>query len=379
MTEQSLGAGLYIHIPFCQRKCPYCAFYSVPVSGRSMDRFADALLREIDLYKITTPPETVYIGGGSPTCLPNETLIRLAHSLKQRFGSVEEFTVECNPAQANAELLEGLRASGVNRISIGAQSFDADELKVLGRLHDPGQIQTAVQSAQCAGFENIGLDLIFGLPDSNLMAWQNTLEKAMTLDVQHVSAYSLTIEKGTPFEKAVQQGSLTMIDEALERTMYELACVQFEKAGFGHYEISNFARPGFQCRHNLRYWKNRSVIGIGPASAGWYQGKRTTNVRDIDAYLTHIEAGRFARDEEQTPDLEQIAIETAVLNLRMRQGIDLAAYKQLTGFDLDELFGEAIQKNCDFGFLETTETHVYLTDLGLSFADTVAADFTSPD
>jgi oxygen-independent coproporphyrinogen-3 oxidase len=373
MTSQS--TGLYVHIPFCQRKCPYCAFYSVPISGHRPDRLIDALLREIDMTDITDPPDTIYIGGGSPTCLPEETLLRLAHSLTQRFGEVTEYTVECNPAQAGGALFERLLAAGVNRLSIGAQSFDADELKMLGRLHGPDHITEAVQAARQAGFENIGLDLIFGLPRSDLMAWQITLDKAVGLGVQHISAYSLTIERHTPFERAVRQGTLTVLDEATERTMYELARIQLPAAGFEHYEISNFARTGFACRHNLHYWKNQPVIGIGPAAAGWYHEQRTTNVHDIDGYLEAIESGRFARLEVQTPTPEQIASETAVLNLRLLEGIDIDEYEQQTGFAVFDLFDEAIEKNCVLGFLDDSDTHVYLTDIGLSYADTVSQDF----
>ena len=284
-------------------------------------------------------------------------------------------TVECNPAQVNGPLFKQLLAAGANRLSIGAQSFEADELKILERLHSPEQITEAVEAAQEAGFENIGLDLIFALPTSNLVTWQNTLEKAMLLGVQHISAYSLTLERDTPFERAAQEGSLTIIDEATERTMYELARIQLQTAGFGHYEISNFVRPGFECRHNVRYWKNQPVLGVGPAAASWYRGRRTMNVHDIDTYVDAIENSQFAHIEVATPTAEQIASETAVLNLRMLKGINLAEYRQQTGFDVGVLFADAIEKNRQIGFLQQSESHICLSDLGLSFADAVAQDF----
>lgn len=379
MTSESPGIGLYVHVPFCQRKCPYCAFYSVPLAGRSPGRFVDVVLSEIGLYQISEPVRTIYIGGGSPTCLPQEILLRLVRSLKQRFGDVREFTVECNPAQISETLFEQLLAAGVNRLSIGAQSFNNDELKLLGRLHRPEQITEAVRLAQRSGFDNVGLDLIFGLPGSDLTAWQNTLDTVKGLGVQHISAYSLTVERNTPFERAIQQGRLTMIDEATERTMYELARLQLIAAGFGHYEISNFAREGFECRHNLRYWKNLPVVGVGPAAAGWYNGRRTTNVDDVDVYLETTEAGRFAHRKVQMPSPEQAAVETAILNLRMLTGIEIAAYREQTGFDVFVLFAEAIDKHCARGFLEVSASHIYLTDFGLSFADTVARDFVPED
>jgi oxygen-independent coproporphyrinogen-3 oxidase len=375
MPSENTGVGLYVHIPFCQRKCPYCAFYSVPIKGQSPERLVSALFRELDLYAISEPVRTIYVGGGSPSCLPHEVLIALTAGLRERFGKSTEFTVECNPAQAGRWLFKQLRAVGVNRLSIGAQSFDAAELKMLGRFHGPLQIIEAVDAARDAGFDNVALDLIFGLPGSNLMAWQHTLDQVRALQVEHLSAYSLTLERDTPFERAAQEGNLTMIDEATERTMYELARIQLPSVGLNHYEISNFARPGFECRHNVRYWMNLPVVGIGPAAAGWYRGRRTMNARDVAMYIDAVENGRFAHVETETPTPEQTASETAVLNLRMLEGIDIAAYRQQTGFDAEALFGEAIDRNRARGFLECTATHIRLSEVGLSFADMVSQDF----
>jgi len=375
MTNHSSDTGLYIHIPFCQRKCPYCGFYSVPLANNSPERLVDALLKEIDMYYLAEPPKTIYMGGGSPTCLPRKLLLRLLRSLHQRFGTVEEWTVECNPAQVSEGLFEAFLSTGVNRLSIGVQSFDADELTMLERLHDSEQSIAAVQAARSAGFENIGLDLIFGLPDSELATWQTTLEKAMALDVHHISAYSLSLEPDTPFERAARQGILTIINEVTERAMYEMVRIQLQQAGFVHYEISNFARPGFECRHNIRYWKNLPVIGIGPGAAGWYHQQRMSNVPDVERYIEAIEAGRFARLDTRTPTPEQIASETAILNLRMLEGIDIPTYIIQTGCDINEFFAHAIKDNCAKGLLERSDWHIRLTERGLSFADTVAQDF----
>lgn len=379
MTTSMDSLGLYIHVPFCQRKCPYCAFYSVPVQQHSPQRLVDALLKEIDLYTITEPLETIYIGGGSPSCLPDEVLAGLVRSLSHRFGKVDEFTIECNPAQVTEPALSRLRQLGVNRLSIGGQSFSEDELKTLERVHDADAIEWAVGAGRAAGFGNIGLDLIFAVPGSSLLSWQTSLEKAMGMGVQHLSAYSLTIEKGTPFEKRWRSGTPGAVNETRERAMYELACVQLAEAGFGHYEISNFARPGFQCRHNRRYWRNVPVVGIGPSAAGWYRGQRTTNIANVIGYIEAIEAGQFFYRERQTPSAEEVAAETAVLNLRMLEGIDMAAYKRQTGFAIEELFPEAVARNLAIGLLIDTGTHLRLSSAGLSFADTVAADFSVPD
>jgi len=375
MKSSHSNLGLYIHIPYCQKKCPYCAFYSEPIDQHKPEQLVDALFMELEHYAITEPLETIYIGGGSPTCLPKYLLIETVVSLKSQYKNVAEFTIECNPAQADAIMLKQLRTLGVNRLSIGAQSFNADELKTLGRIHSPEQIAEAVQMGKEAGFENIGLDLIFGIPDSTVDDWHFSLERCAALEVQHISAYSLTIEKGTPFGRAVKAGKLAMVDEATERQMHEMARMFLADAGFGQYEISNFAKPGFECQHNIRYWKNRSVVGIGPSAASWYKGKRTTNIADTPTYVEKIESHQFAYSEDCTPSSKQIARETAILGLRMTDGIDMFEYRKQTGFELFDLFWGIIKEHCFSGLLECNATHCRLTEKGLSYADTVAQDF----
>ncbi|MHC5089236.1 MAG: coproporphyrinogen-III oxidase family protein, partial [Planctomycetota bacterium] len=202
MKSASSNVGLYIHIPYCQQKCPYCAFYSEPISEHQPESLIDALFMELERQAISEPLETIYIGGGSPSCLPGYLLIEMVVSLMSQYKDVAEFTIECNPAQVNETVLKQLRALGVNRLSIGAQSFDTNELKVLGRIHSPRQIIEAVRIGKRCGFENIGLDLIFGIPRSSVKTWRHSLKSAVSLKVQHISAYSLTIERLTPFEHA---------------------------------------------------------------------------------------------------------------------------------------------------------------------------------
>jgi oxygen-independent coproporphyrinogen III oxidase len=238
--------GLYLHIPFCVRKCPYCAFYSEPLAAHNPEPVIDAMFMELERYAITGPVETIYIGGGSPTCLPPQLLVETVVSLQSQFKGVKEFTVECNPAQASLSLLKDLHALGVSRLSIGAQSFDDLELQVLGRIHSAGQIAQAVTMAKDAGFRNISLDLIFATPASTLATWRQSLARAIALDVAHISAYSLTVEKSTPYERDVCSGKLTLPDEEMERTMHTIARDTLTGAGFAQYEISNFAKPGFE-------------------------------------------------------------------------------------------------------------------------------------
>ncbi|MFZ9011169.1 MAG: radical SAM family heme chaperone HemW [Anaerohalosphaeraceae bacterium] len=380
MKSASSNVGLYIHIPYCQQKCPYCAFYSEPIEQHNPESLVDALFMELERYAIDEPLETIYIGGGSPTCLSSDLLTELVISLVSQYKEIQEFTIECNPAQADEGLFKKLRALGVDRLSVGAQSFDAKALQTLGRIHQPQQVAQAVQMARAAGFDNINIDLIFGIPGSTIGTWRYSLETAVSLGVQHISAYSLTIEKGTLFDRAVKEGTLSRVDEPTDRAMYETAHQVLNDAGFFQYEISNFAKPGFECRHNIRYWKNLPVVGIGPAAAGWYKGQRTTNTPNIAAYIEKMESHQFAYAAEHSPPSEQIACQTAVLGLRMIEGIDLCEYEKQTGFDLIMLFGHAIKQHCASGLLErSADNHCRLTEKGLSYADTVAADFASVD
>jgi len=375
MQAQASGVGLYLHIPFCVRKCPYCAFYSEPVTQHNPEPVIDAMFMELERCAIVEPVETIYIGGGSPTCLPPRLLVETVVSLQSQFKGVKEFTIECNPAQAGLPLLEDLHALGVNRLSIGAQSFDDLELKVLGRIHSASQIDQAVTTAKAAGFANISLDLIFASPASTMAIWRASLERAIALDVTHISAYSLTVEKNTPYERDICSGRLSLPDEVTERQMHAVARDALTNAGFRQYEISNFAKPGFECLHNLRYWRNLPVIGIGPSAAGWYRGQRTANVADLDNYVRTIETGAMPCEQQHSPTPEEAARQTAVLNLRMTDGLDLAAFAQRTGFNALELFADAIAAHTRNGLLERTATHLKLTEKGLSFADTVACDF----
>lgn len=378
-------AGLYVHVPVCRSKCRYCGFYSVPADGVNAVRFVDGLLRELDRHE-GIEFCTAYIGGGSPTSLPADELVRLAERVRERSPRAQEFTVECNPGQVDANLLAQLREAGVNRLSFGAQSFVARELELLGRGHSVEQIEAAVLAARQAGFENVGLDLIFAVPGSTLADWQASLEAAVALNIEHVSAYSLSFEPGTVFEAWRGTGRLTTVDEELDRAMYEWTIERLDRAGLVQYEISNFARPGFECRHNLGYWANRPYVGIGPAAASCLtEGThacgvlRITNDADIERYLAAVESGRAAPAETQAVSLDDAVCETAVLNLRRRGGIDRAEFQRRTGRDAIQVFAEPIERYQAMGMIEVTDRSVRLTRQALPVADTVLCDFAALD
>ena len=369
--------SLYVHIPFCQSKCSYCAFYSEDISKHDTAALTGAIIDHINDYDLSDI-QTVYIGGGSPSSLPQARLFKLIEHISNNCPREIEFTTEVNPSQVNSKLLQGLVGRGVNRLSIGAQSFNDDELKFLGRLHTANQIQTAFDQARNAGLKNISLDLIFAIPGSTLQSFEFSLDKAISLNPDHISAYSLTIEPQTPIYHAVKSGKIIRVGEETDRRMYEMAIDKLNVAGFGQYEISNFAKPGYECKHNLACWTNDPYIGIGPAAASYYKGRRYTNICDIKAYTTAIQNSLLVATEIHTPDKKEKAHETAVLNLRTRSGINLADFKQRTGYDAMELFKEPITQHLKQGMLELDETKntISLTKKALPIADTIICDFT---
>jgi oxygen-independent coproporphyrinogen-3 oxidase len=307
--------------------------------------------------------------------VPIAELMRLIGAIATRCGTGVEFTVEVNPGQVNAASLAELRRRGVNRLSLGAQSFAAAELKTLGRPYAPATIDQALDAARQAGFANISLDLIFAVPGSSLASWRTSLQAAIDRGVEHLSAYSLSFEEGTPFAARRDAGQLAAVDEETDRAMYELAMDLLAAAGYGQYEISNFARPGYECRHNLIYWANDPYVGIGPAAASCYHGERRTNVADVGAYLAALEAGRSPVAERVTPSPLEYACETAVLNLRRTAGIDLGEYRRRTGYDAAALFAGAVARYRDLGLLALEEGHLRLTRAALPIADSVLVDF----
>ncbi len=389
--EDTLATGLYVHVPFCRSKCRYCGFYSVPTAGRDTGRLVAALLRELDRYN-GVEFGTAYIGGGSPTALPAEQLCGLVRQVAKHIAGGAEFTVECNPGQVGGAILAALRAAGVNRLSFGAQSFRATELELLGRRHTVADIDRAVELARGAGFDNVSLDLIFAIPPAALDDWQYSVEAAIELNVEHISAYSLSFEPGTVFDAWRQAGRLSPADEELDRAMYLWAIERLGRAGLPQYEVSNFARPGFECRHNLGYWANRPYIGIGPGAASstgflpvvrssWAgrscdgPGNRATHDPEIERYVAAVESGGEIPGEVHPVSGEDAICETAVLSLRTRAGINLAAFRRRTGCDAIVTFAGPIQRYWDLGLIEVTEGSVRLTEQALPIADSILCDF----
>lgn len=370
--------GLYVHVPFCESKCDYCGFYSVPVAGHDVGLFVDALLVELGRYDFAGGVRTVYIGGGSPSCLPVGQLCRLIEGITSRVGGAgEEFTVEANPGQLDAATLKILHALGVNRLSLGLQSFEQSELAVLGRGCRVGKVFETVAQARDAGFGNISIDLIFAIPEVSISSWRRTLDRAVELSVEHISAYSLSYEPGTALAARRDAGEIVATDEDVNRAMYELAIDVLNEAGIEQYEISNFAREGFQCLHNLNYWANEPYVGIGPSAGSYYRGQRTINISDVAGYVQAIREHRGVFVESaRLSDIES-ACETAVLNLRRLCGINLEQFRNKTGYDLCELFAEPIARYVDLGLMSLDSERLCLAEDALAIADSILCDFSS--
>lgn len=380
-----MSRGLYVHIPFCIRKCYYCDFNSFRLRGPERDHFLDLLEQEADRWAARLEAaggvpvlDTLYVGGGTPTTLEAGQLARLFGALRQRFplAPQAEITVEANPGTLTLEKLAALREAGVNRLSLGAQVFDDGLLRRLGREHDAAAIETSVALAREAGIPSLNLDLIFALPGQDLRGWRATLQRALALEPDHLSCYSLIIEEGTPFYRWHQMGRLPRPDEEEELAMYQAAIEAAEGAGLAQYEISNFARPGHQSRHNLIYWRNQPYLGLGPGAHSWWEGVRRANLGPLPAYEAALQAGRLPLEREEPISRALEMDETMFLGLRLtREGVDRAAFRARFGTEPEAVHGLAIDRLVRLGLLEADAHRIRLTRQGVPVANQVFLAF----
>ncbi|OHE23109.1 MAG: hypothetical protein A2X92_01175, partial [Syntrophus sp. GWC2_56_31] len=340
--ESDEPPGLYIHIPFCLSKCAYCGFYSI-TDRSEIPAFRSALHREMDLYRGWTASfDTLYIGGGTPSVLPEGDLEGLIIDIQTTFtiATGAEITIEANPADINDTLLTSLRRAGVNRLNIGIQSFDDGILALLGRRHNKKQAEAAVRAARRAGIENIGIDLIYGLPGQEgvpgqgMDAWLSTLRTAVALNPDHLSCYQLTLEEGTPLAERCSRGEVVLPEEALQADFFCNTSAFLEENGYLHYEISNFARPGRESRHNRKYWNHASCLGLGPAAHSFDGRRRWWNHRSVETYGEDLAVGKPPVADSELLSDEQLRLEALFLGLRTRRGIHLADFKNRYGQDL---------------------------------------------
>jgi len=368
--------GVYVHLPFCPYICPYCDFAKWRVDGPTAREYLEALAAELEL----TPrleAQTLFLGGGTPNTYSGRELADLTERLREHFGIPEgaEATIEANPDPALCRELGVIRTAGINRISFGVQSFEPAELRVLGRRHTPADVAAAVEAARRAGFENVSLDLIFGIPGQTEASWRRSLERAVSLGVEHISTYGLTIEEGTPYATWFGRDPGAFLDEATEAVLYGVASEVLEAAGFEHYEISNFARPGKRSLHNANYWANGEYVGLGVGASSYLNGRRSTHTRDLREYLAAARERRpIPGESEELTGAARLG-EATMLALRTREGVDVQAFGKRYGFDFLRHYRPVIDELSSLGVLHVDPTHVRLTERGRLVANDVARAF----
>ncbi|MDR0477519.1 MAG: radical SAM family heme chaperone HemW [Desulfobulbaceae bacterium] len=370
--------ALYIHIPFCLSKCPYCSFASLP-GRKSLHRpYVEAVIAEMRQTAASQPASvtTLFIGGGTPTVLAEALLLSVIAACRKLFPFIEdgEFTCEANPGALRPKLLCALREAGINRLSLGVQSFDDAELRLLGRLHDAQAAQEAVAMVKEAGFTNFSLDLMYGLPGQRAASWRQNLETALALNPPHLSLYQLTIDDGTPFASRYQPGQPPMPTEEEILAMDALNQTLCGQAGLRQYEISNFARTGYECRHNLTYWMNESYLAVGAAAVSYVEGKRQGRLTDPERYCAAIERGENAIAWSEELSAEAAFRETMVMGLRLNAGVELARLRRRFAIDALVYYHEALTKFMAAGFIQCADGHLCLTRAGRLIANQVLAE-----
>lgn len=371
--------GIYVHIPFCIRKCHYCDFLSFPAEEAVQSAYVDCLVKEIQgfghLSRQTLVADTVFFGGGTPSILPVPHLERIVAALAQKFDFLDnvEITIECNPGTADLTKFQAYRRMGINRISFGMQTAVDEELYTLGRIHTSGAAIHSFQLARQAGFENINIDLMSAVPGQTKKSYQFTLEQVLHMRPDHISAYSLIVEKGTPFYE--WYGSTPPVDEETDREMYAMTKEMLGKHGYARYEISNYAREGFACRHNLKYWSGADYIGFGLGASSRMGNVRYKNEHRYAQYIRAIERGQCVQRVEETLDTEDEMSEFFVLGLRRISGVSRQEFRDKFSRDMMDVFGESIRICVEEGLLETAGDRMYFTERGLDLSNYVLCRF----
>jgi len=368
--------ALYIHVPFCVAKCGYCDFYSLPLAKADPEEFLSALAVEMRLQSpgLGKPLASVFVGGGTPTAIGAEALARMLAIPGEHIGQATEFSVEANPGTIDAAVVNALASAGVNRVNLGVQSFQDDELRLLGRIHSADQARDAVKMLRQAGFGNIGLDLIYGIPGQSIASWRASVAEAIKLRPEHLSCYGLSFEKGTPLWRDLRAGLVHEMDDAEQEACWRHAILAAAEAGLEHYEISNFARPGRRCRHNLTYWHNLPYIGLGPAAASYVDSVRRTNKPDVAAYARSVLSGRTAPASQERLTGRQAMGETVMLALRLTQGMDMEAFKRRYGQDVRRVFPRTISRYMRTGGLEIVGGHLRIPVSAMFVSNEILAD-----
>jgi oxygen-independent coproporphyrinogen-3 oxidase len=371
-------SGIYIHIPFCERKCIYCDFYSVE-NLNLIDRFTESLLKEIEIFSIEADFfndsifDTIYFGGGTPSLLEPAQIEKILNKLSQSFkiSSNFEITLETNPGTVDKRKLLEFKNLGVNRISFGVQSFFDDDLKFLGRIHTGEDAFKCVNDSFEVGFENVSIDLIFGLPGQTVEKWLENLKFAVSLNVPHISAYNLIVERGTPLRELVSLGKVEIPEDEIQAQLYERTIDFLENAGYVHYEVSNYAFEGFECRHNLKYWQYENYIGFGPSAHSFWINKRWWNFANLNKYINALDLGKIPVANFEILDEEKMIEEFIYLSLRSK-GINVARFKGKFGFEfVDGDIKDEIEELERAGYITIEDDFIKLTPKGFLLCDEI--------
>lgn len=373
-------AALYVHIPFCEQRCHYCDFNTFAVQGQPVDDYLAALEREMETVVRERPPgvmRSIFIGGGTPTILDADRLSRLLAAIRRHFphwASDCEVTVEANPGTADPDKLAALKEGGVNRLSIGVQAFDDGLLKTIGRIHDTADVYRSIAWAREAGLTNLSIDLMFGLPNQTLEHVRDSVRRALELDLPHYSLYSLKIEERTLFHAMYERNELPLPDEDTELAMYTHIIRELRKSGYRHYEISNFAKPGYEGKHNTAYWRNESYYGVGAGAHGYVDGIRHVNIKGVREYIAAANLGRPVLERHPVSDREAME-DFMMVGLRLLDGVSGADFKEMFGKELEAVFGRELAALQRKGLLEQVDGRYRLTWQGLLLGNEVFGEF----
>lgn len=376
MTGGPSPRAAYLHVPFCRHRCGYCNFTLIAGRDDLIERYLQALARELARLEMPRPVDTLFIGGGTPTHLDPSQLARLFEIAREWFplAAGGEFSIEANPSDITPEPIAVARDYGVTRVSLGAQAFSGEKLRLLERDHSPEQVRRAVELAREA-VRSVSLDLIFGTPGETVSAWQADLRSALDLGPDHLSTYGLTFERGTQFYNRLRRDELAEIDDETWRAMYGLAIDTLTSEGFEHYEVSNFARPDYRCRHNEVYWAGEEYYAAGPGAARYVGGRREVNHRSTTTWMQRIERGASPVADSETLGDEDRARERLVLGLRRIEGVEAAGFARATGYEVEQLGGDALARHLELRTLERAGGRLRLTREGLFVSDAIWPDF----
>lgn len=370
-------SGFYIHIPFCTSKCPYCDFYSLPgASDADQKLFLECLRREINGLKKGFRPTSIFIGGGTPTALSEDYLRELLSIISGRvdLSQIREWSCEINPGTLTPEKMELLVSSGVNRASLGAQTFHQRHLQKLGRSHNSNQSREATKLIRSAGIGNLNIDVMHSIPGETVADLRSDIEETLKLEPEHISLYNLSIESGTVFEEQLTKKQLSELPEQEQREQYYTARSLLRRAGYQHYEISNYSRPNLECRHNLLYWSGGEYIGCGPAAHSHWMGERWHNPSDLREYSEHLLRGASPAKGHERLAPRAKARETLVMSLRLLRGVERDQFREKTGFDYRELCGNSLDWLAEKGWVEEQGNTLRLAESALFISDTIFAE-----